>query len=548
MRCAPSRCIRINHPYQFGSGKPPLHIGVFIARNARRRPAHPALVWRGKRHSWSQLNARVNRFANVLQRLGAGPGVAIASLVDNCNELLELNFAAAKIGAVFVPIMPRSVGREISHVVNDVGAKILVVHHEFSPAVAPVIGELRTIEAVIRIGSGDAQDLERLLRDASPEEPDARFDPDQVSLIKYTSGTSGAPKGCARTHRQTAIAALLYAAQVPHYESDRATISSPMAAGFALSLANCMVLAGTTIHLLPRFDALQLLETIERERITLAYAIQSTFNALTRHPELDRFDLSSVRLFTGTSATQDTILGLQRLREHPRFGGRFFNAYGSTEAGGYIAYNLPEDYEEALARPELAQRVESIGREGYACRVECLGEDMRSLPSGEVGEMAIQAPTVFSGYWNMPEATAAVFRDGWLMTGDLALKDEDGFLYLAGRKRDMIKTGGINVYPAEVEYVLAGHPKVAEVAVVGLTDEQWGEKVVACVVPRQTCTAQDLLEYCAGRLAGHKRPKGIHFMDDLPKNDTGKIVKQELRELVQARERVEIRSPSRRKP
>jgi acyl-CoA synthetase (AMP-forming)/AMP-acid ligase II len=350
------------------------------------------------------------------------------------------------------------------------------------------------------------------------------------------------PKGCARTHRQTAVAALLYAAQVPHHETDRATISSPMAAGFALSLVNTMVLAGTTIHLLPKFDALQLLQTIERDRITLAYAIQSTFNAFTRHPDLERFDLASLRLFTGTSATQDTILGLRRLRGHPRFGAGFFNAYGSSEAGGYIAYNLPEDYEEALADPALAQRVESIGREGYACRVECMDADMRPVAPGEVGEMAIRAPTVFAGYWNMPEATAAVFRDGWLMTGDVAMKDPAGFLYLAGRKRDMIKTGGINVYPAEIEYVLAGHEKVAEVAVVGMPDGRWGEKVVACVVPREACSAQELLGYCAGRLAGHKRPKGIHFMDDLPKNDTGKIVKQELRERVQTLESNQRRS------
>ncbi|MCC6474481.1 MAG: AMP-binding protein, partial [Burkholderiales bacterium] len=424
-----------------------MHIGEFISRNARRRPAHTALVWRDERASWSELNARVNRFANALSRLGAGPGVAVASLLDNCAELLALNFAAAKIGAVFVPIMPRSVGREIAHVANDVGAKVLVLHQDFSAAAAPVTRDLKSLQALVRVGSGDAEDLERLLRDASAEEPGVCFDPDGVGLVKYTSGTGGAPKGCARTHRQTAVAALLYAAQVPHHQSDRATISSPLAAGFALSLANCMALAGTSIHLLPRFDALALAQTIERERITLAYAIQSTFNTFTRHPELERFDLSSVRLFTGTSATQDTIQGLRRLRAHPRFAGKFFNAYGSSESGGYIAYNLPEDYEEALARPELAQRVESIGREGYACRVECLDEDLRPAAPGAVGEMAIRAPTVFQGYWNMPEATAAVFRDGWLMTGDLALRDQDGFLYLAGRKRDMVKTGGINVYP-----------------------------------------------------------------------------------------------------
>ena len=512
-----------------------MHIGEFVTRNALRSPAATALVWQAERYSWHAFNERVNRLAHSLARAGAGPGVAVASLMDNRKELVELNFAAAKVGAIFVPIMPRSVGREIAHVMKDVGARILVADHQFATALHAVLADAPTLEHVLWVDSGDAQDLARLMHDASTAEPAKSFDEDQISLIKYTSGTSGVPKGCARTHRATAVAALLYAAQVPHHETDRATVSSPLAAGFAISLVNCMALGGTAIHLLPRFDATELLGVIEREKITLAYAIQSTFNLFTRHPDLDRFDLRSLRLFTGTSATQDTILGLQRLRQHPRFGAGFFNAYGSTESGGYIAYNLPADYDEALASPELAQRVESIDREGYCCRIECMGEDLRPVPPGEVGEMAVRAPTVFNRYWNRPEDTAAVFHDGWLMTGDLILKDPHGFIHLVGRKRDMVKTGGINVYPAEVEYVLAGYPKVFEVAVVGVPDDRWGEKVVACVVSRETCTEQELLDFCVDRLAGHKRPKNIHFLEDLPKNDTGKIVKAQLREQVIAR-------------
>jgi acyl-CoA synthetase (AMP-forming)/AMP-acid ligase II len=509
-----------------------MHIGEFVARNARRMPARPALVWQGRRFSWGEFNQRVNRLANALARFGAGPGTTLAGLLDNGSAFLELNFAAAKIGAVLVPIMPRSVPREIAHVVNDVGAKIVLAERDVLPVIGSIRAGLASVEAIIGLESGDAFDLERLMHDASADEPEVQVDPDAIGLIKYTSGTSGVPKGCARTHRQTALAALLYVAHVPHHESDRATISSPLAAGFAISLANAMVLGGSTIHVLRKFDPQVLLETIERERITLAYAIQSTFNAFTRYPELDRFELSSLRLFTGTSATQDTILGLRRLRAHPSFRGSFVNAYGSSEAGGYVSYNMPEDYEQALAQPELEPRVESIGREAMFCRIECLDEALRPVPCGEVGEMAIRSPTAFAGYWNMPEATAAVFRDGWLMTGDSAFKDADGFVYLAGRKRDMIKTGGINVYPAEIEYVLSGHAKVAEVAVVGVPDERWGEKVVACVIARAPCTQTELLEYCADKLAGYKRPKLIRFMSQLPRNDTGKIVKRELRELL----------------
>ena len=371
-----------------------MHIGEFVLRNARRMPDRAALVWRNERFTWGDFNGRVNRLADVLRRLGAGPGTAIASLLDNSNSFLELNFAAAKIGAILVPVMPRSVPREIAHVLKDVGARIVVADSAARDALSSIGESVGTLEAVITVASGDASDIERLMHDAAADEPGIRVDEDSIGLIKYTSGTSGVPKGCARTHRQTALAALLYVAHVPHLESDRATISSPLAAGFAISLANAMALGGTTIHVLPKFEPRALLEAIERERITLAYAIQSTFNSFTRHPDLDRFDLSSLRLFTGTSATQDTLLGLQRLRRHPSFKGEFVNAYGSSEAGGYISYNMPEDYERALAEPSLAQRVESIGREAMLCRIECMDEKLSAMPGGEVGEMAIRAPTV----------------------------------------------------------------------------------------------------------------------------------------------------------
>jgi fatty-acyl-CoA synthase len=505
-----------------------LNVGQFVLRNARRMPDRPALVWRGAPASWQVLNQRINRTAHVLQRHGAGPGTPVATLLDNCVELLEVYFACAKIGAIFVPIMPRSVGPEIAHILGDVGALILVVDQKL----AADLPDEKTVGTVITLGSGDAFDYERLVHDATPAEPDISVDPDAIAAIKYTSGTTGVPKGCTRTHRQTALSAVLYLGQIPHSEQDRATVSSPLAAGFGLSLCNAFALAGVATHLLPKFDAADLLETIAREKITLAYAIQSTFNAFTRHPDLDSYDLASVRLFTGTSATQDTIVGLRKLRRHPTFRGGFFNAYGSSEAVGYISYNMPEDMEQALSDPVFARRVESIGREGFMCRIECVDDDLHPVPAGEVGEMAVSSPTTFSGYWGRPDASAAVLRSGWLVTGDLALKDADGFLYLAGRTRDMIKTGGINVYPAEIEFVLAGHPDVAEVAVVGVPDPRWGEVVVACVVLSAPCSEDLLLRFCADQLAGYKRPKSVRFMHELPKSETGKIVKRELRELL----------------
>lgn len=506
-------------------------LGDIVPRNARLMPDKTALVWQDRRISWQALNERINKLANALIRLGVGPGERVAYIMDNCAELVELHFATAKVGAVSVPILPRSVPREIAQIVNDVGARALIVGGEFSAQVAAMSRELPTVAHAVGVGQDNvlAEDYDRLVADAPDADPGVRVDPDSIYSIKFTSGTTGVPKGCMRSHRQMLTNVLIYLAAVHHDEHDRATISSPFAAGFATHLLNVFFTAGVEVVVLPKFDPLRLLETIERDRVTLAYAIQATFNEFTRHPALDRFDLRSLRLFTGTSASQDTLEGLRRLRRHPRFRAGFLNAYGSTEAGGYISHHLPADYARELADPALAARVESIGRPAPLCRVEAMGEDLRPLPPGEVGEMAVKAPSLFSGYWNLPDETARVMRQGWLVTGDMAFRDEEGFLYLAGRTRDMIKTGGINVYPAEIEAVLASCPKVAESAVVGVPDRKWGEMVVACVVAREPVSEEELLAFCAERLAGYKKPKAIYFWDDLPKNETGKIVKKTLR-------------------
>jgi acyl-CoA synthetase (AMP-forming)/AMP-acid ligase II len=513
----------------------PAGVGEFVARNARTIGDRPALVWQTQRLSWTQLDRRVNRLANALLDLGVAPGERIATLLDNCAAWIEIHLAASKIGAVLVPIMPRSVGREVAYIVEDVAPAILVIGAGNAAAVAGVPEQLTRAMTIVTVGETwpGAREYEELLASGAAHAPSVAVNPDAIAMIKYTSGTTGAPKGCCRTHRHVTMAALLYLMHVPHDRNDRATISSPLSAGFAVSLLNAFILAGTTIHLLPKFDVVQLLETIVRERITIAYAIQSTFNVVTRFVDLDSYDLGSLRLFTGTSGTQDTIVGMRRLRRHPSFRAGFLNAYGSSEAGGYIAYNTPDSYEATLADPTTAHRIESIGREAMLCRVACVDEELKPLPPGEVGEMAVRAPTVFSGYWNRPLETAAVFRQGWLVTGDMAMKDADGFLYLAGRKRDMIKTGGINVYPAEIELILGSHPKVAEVAVVGIPDPRWIEKVIACVVARESCSEAELLAFCTDKLSGYKRPKAIRFLTSLPRNELGKIVKRALRETMQ---------------
>ncbi len=253
------------------------------------------------------------------------------------------------------------------------------------------------------------------------------------------------------------------------------------------------------------------------------------FERFTLHPDLERFDLSSLRIFSGTSPTGETRARLLNLVRQKSFLGEFYAGYGSSEAGGRATYLLPGDCARALADETQGHILNSLGREARFCRVECVDEDMRPVPTGEVGEMAVRTPMLFEGYWNRPEDTEKCYRDGWLMTGDLMRKDEDGYCYLSGRSMDIIKTGGINVYPAEVESVLASHEKIKEAAVFGLPDREWGEVVVACLVAGADCTEEEIIDYCRSRLAGHKRPRSVRFMDELPRNAIGKIIKKDLR-------------------
>ncbi|MBT4671119.1 MAG: AMP-binding protein [Rhodospirillaceae bacterium] len=507
-------------------------IGDLVTNNARRNPAGEALIFEDRRVTWSQLNSRVNRLANALITLGLRPSDRVAYVLGNSIELIELYFAIAKAGGISIGIMPASVGREIAYIAGDVGAKIIVGGAEAAAAIGEASGELASLETLVMVGGGaPAIDYEGLIAAAADTEPGVAIDPNTVFAIKYTTGTTGFPKGCMRTHRQYLTNVLVYQAKVPHYPSDIALISMPISAGLGIHMMTSHAFAGIATVIRPKFDVADMLTWIAAERATMTYCILSLFDRLTDHPGLDQADLSSLRLLTGTSATGDSRPGMLRIKANPTFKGGFVNAYGSTETGGYVSYMLPHEVEAALISDAKPDRMSSLGTEAPLFRIEAVDEDGQPVAPGEFGEMIVSGPSMLEGYWNRPEDTAAVLKDGWLITGDVILKDEAGYIWLSGRKRDMVKTGGVNVYPAEIEAVLGEHPKVSLIAVVGVPDPKWGEKVVACAVADENCSAAELIDFCAGKLAGYKKPKDIFFFDALPTNAVGKLVKKDIAEL-----------------
>ena len=502
-------------------------IGETLAYNARHSAGAEALICGNKRRTWGELNAGANRFANALLELRAEKGDRALMLVDNSLEFVEIYYGLAKIGVISAPSLPRSVGAEIVYIANDLRAKYVVVEAAAAAEVKSIQHQLKTVRHVIGVGDGHGLELDydTLLRTASAEDPAIRVAPTDLLTVKYTSGTTGSPKGCMRAHNNFILAAAVYLFEMPLYDADTGSITSPLAAGMAISELTRYVIRGTRMVMLPRFDAVQFMELIAREKITWGYAMDTMARRFCMHPDLDQADLSSLRAFSGVRDPEC----MERLLAQKTFHAGFHTGYGSSESGGRISFKKAEDFEKAMKQPaKYGHIMDSLGREGRLYRMEAVDDDLKPVPVGEIGELAVRGPSVFQGYWERPEESAKVLRDGWLVTGDLSRRDAEGYIYLAGRKRDMIKSGGINVYPAEIEPVLARHPKIAEASVVGIADEQWGEKVVACVVAKAPVTETEIIDFCRDKLSGPKRPKTVHFLDKLPTNESGKVVKKDL--------------------
>lgn len=506
-------------------------IGDLLLHNARRIPAREAIVCGDARISWGELNASVNRLANGLLANGVVPGDRVAFILGNGIDIVRLYYAVAKIGCVSVPIMPRSVGREIAHIVNDVAATAIVASADQAAAVREALPGLATLKLVIGLGAdhGLPTDLATVMTAGHEDEPSVAVDPASTCAILFTSGTTGAPKGCMLSHSAKVLSRMSMLDHVAYQETDRALLFMPLTASLGADMLHTHVLRGMTTVLVSRFDEVEMLRLVEAERITVLYALETTFDKLVAHPDVETTDWSGLRFFFATSATRDLGPAVTRLKAQPNFRAAFWNAYGCTEGGGWLTFIGAEEIEAAASGDDAAGLRRSIGRECMMARVDCVDGQGVSLPPGQIGEMTLSAPWLFSGYWGQPERTAEALQDGRYFTGDLARKDAAGYVFLEGRMKDMIKTGGVNVYPAEIEMVLKGHPGVREVAVVGVPDADWGEKVVACVIADGPCVDQDLLDYCKGELAGFKVPKAVIFMTDFPRDVVGKILKRDLR-------------------
>jgi long-chain acyl-CoA synthetase len=506
---------------------PPLRTADYLRHWAMETPDHPALRWGDHQLTYKQLDERSSRVAGALAADGVGAGDRVAFLDKNSPEQVELYFGAAKINAVPCPVNFRLAGAEIAVIVADSGAKVFAVGAEFLPSVEKVAGGLSSVK-IIAIGDTEGRPSFAGWRDAHPaDDPQVAQAPGDVAYQLYSSGTTGRPKGVQITQANLEAALSLYPGLLGLGSDAVVMVAMPLyhIGGGGWVLAGHAV--GATNVLVRDAVPSELVALIRAERITHAFVVPAVLQFMLAVPGVADQDYSSLRNFLyGASPISEKVLAASI----ETFKCGFVQAYGLTESTGTVAC-LPEaDHD---PHGSNRHRLRSVGLPIPGTEIRVVDPvSGRDVKQGEVGEIRIKGPTVMKGYWNLPEATAATIdSDGWLRSGDAGYRDADGYIYVHDRVKDMIVSGGENVYPAEVENAIMSHPEVADVAVFGVPSDTWGEAPRAVVVRAagSSLTEAALLSYCRERLAGFKCPTSVDWIDQLPRNPSGKVLKKDLR-------------------
>src|SRR5262245_51370533 len=494
--------------------EPPLHADMnwfgVLAHHAIRAPDKAITVFQGETTTYGEMAARAAALAGGLGERGVGPGQVVALLSYNCPEFLETIFAANYLGAIAMPINWRLAAPEVRYILEHSEARALVCDETLvdlaNDATKGLEGGLFRACVSQPAPAGWAPLAE--LRAATVVPPPARTSGDDVHRLMYTSGTTGRPKGVMITHANLAWKNLAHLVEFGITSADLGLACAPLYHVGALDLTTTtLIAAGATTIIHHAFDASDVIDEIERSRVAMVWLAPAMINAIMALPDIETRDLSSVRLVINGGEKMPIPLIERLQRTFPS--AWFADAYGLTETVSGDTF---------LDRDSIVTKLGSVGRPCLYLEVDIWDENGTSLPAGGPGRVALRGPKVFKGYWRDPDATAAAFKGGWFHTGDIGVRDDDGYLFIVDRLKDMILSGGENIAGSEVERVLYEHPAVLEAAVVGRPDEKWGEVPVAFVAPRPgtTVTAEELIEHCRGSLAKFKVPKAVTFLDALP--------------------------------
>lgn len=497
-----------------------MNIGSSLARNANILADRVAIIYEDQSYTYDQLNRIVNRLAHGLLALGITKGTKICFMMKNSDIFPIAFFAAAKIAAVTVPINVRLTKTEVAYLIDHSDATVVIYDEEYGE----LIEQARSAKVAQCIAVHQANveghlSLQQVLAD-NENEPDVVVEQHEDSHILYTSGTTGRPKGAVFDHYRAVLFIFNSLGMSGEKINSRILHFMPFFHGAGFSILFKDLFLGQTIVIQRKFDPVEVLKAIEHYQIQSFIAVPTMFNMMLQVPDAEQYDVSSIESlrYGGAPMSPELIKRSMELFKTDQF----FNRCGLTEGGPSGIFLYPEDHKEKLG---------TSGKARFLTEAKVVDKAGREIAPGEIGELLLRSPMIMKGYYKNPEATAEAIRDGWLFTGDLCSIDEDGFITLVDRKKDMIISGGSNIYSVEVENILYAYNGVLEAAVIGVPDEKWGELVAAIIVakPGYTIDPDELIEFCREHLAGYKIPRRVMFMDVLPRNASGKILKYELR-------------------
>ncbi len=500
-------------------------MGDVVRLNAKRYPDNTAILTEGEKLTYRELNTRCNQVANGLLAYGVRPGDRVAVFALNCLDYIAVVYAILKCGAICVPANFRYKRDELVYVINNSVPKILFHDGDLAMTVASASDQFISPTQLVAINGEAVQGgrtMAALMEGQPVDQPSVDVDPASAAFIMYTSGTTGFPKGVLFSHHAylQVAAGLVYEGDVRHDDVMLCTLPLFHNGGINAMVLPALLVGGSCYIHKGSFEPDVILGIVQKYRVTVTMWVPTMLARLVSGQAVHKYDCSSLKkIWYGSSAISPTTLNASR----EVFKANFYQWYGQTETG-MVSILRPEDHEE---------RSQFTGREIYNAEIRVVDEHMNDTPIGEVGEIiTVQKGLGMIGYYNMPQATEKAIRDGWIHTEDLARVEDGGYFTIVDRLRDMIISGAENIYPKEVEDIIAAHPGVLEVAVFGIPDDMWGEVVCASVVPKQgvQLDEKEIIEFCASRMAGFKKPKRVEFRGELPKNAAGKVTKNPLRE------------------
>jgi acyl-CoA synthetase (AMP-forming)/AMP-acid ligase II len=507
------------------------HLADMIRRAGLYYADKIAVVCEERQVTFAEINVRSNRLARALIKAGVKKGDRVGVLLPNCAEFIESDFALIKGAFVRLPINPRLKPSEYAYMLNDAQAGTLIFGSQYADDVDKLRAELNTVVNFIQVGGTESEFatlFEAMIAQADDGDVSvdvAQKDPYQ---ILYTSGTTGKPKGAVTSFRSRLSTLATVLIEEMKVKPDDALLSvAPLAHGGGTKILPHFVRGAKNV-LLPKFTLETFCQTIETEKITTTWMVPTMITMLLEFPDLKKYDLSSLQTVVYAAAPMPEAT-LRRALE--TFGNIFVQVYGLSEAPNPVLLLSREDHI-VEGTTEQVRRLQSAGREVFGVFVRVVNSDGESIKPGEIGEIIIAGDNIMTEYWKLPEATDQTIRDGWLYTGDMATVDDAGYVFIVDRRKDLIISGGFNVYPREIEEEIYKHPAVLEAAVIGVPDERWGESVKAVVSckPGAKVTEDELIAFIENRISGYKKPKSVDFMESLPKGANGKILKRELKD------------------